>query len=463
MIDSVSLVVHCKFLHFRFELKYYIFRRACEKEICMANTDMKNSLKRQMLKTTLVPLTLMTIAIVAISASIVQKSITDQIKAELIHDAELVGFIFDEFYEGEFHIEEGEGENDYEIYKGEQLLNGKDTLMSKLSRIQNIDVSIFYNDTRLLTTLVDENGNNAVGTKAATVVKKDVIEGGQPAFYDNVIVHDTKSFAYYKPFFDENNKVIGMIAVCRSGADVQRQVFHYVLPVVGVCIVVALFFGFIMVKFNGKLAEKIHNMDRYMNKLANGEFDSEMPRELMATDDEIKSLATDGKKMAKALKMLVEFDALTELNNRRSADKKLEEIRIKAVEMGMKYCVCIGDIDFFKKVNDTYGHEMGDVILKSVADKLKKGMTGKGFVARWGGEEFLLIFENRELDIANRELSMILDDVRTIYIPKTDKQVTMSFGITALVPGESTDESLNRADTNLYAAKESGRNQIICK
>ena len=167
--------------------------------------------------------------------------------------------------------------------------------------------------------------------------------------------------------------------------------------------------------------------------------------------------------MAGSLKKLVEYDALTELNNRRSADKKLEEIRVKAVEMGNKYCVCISDIDFFKKVNDTYGHEMGDVILKSVADKLKAGMVGKGFSARWGGEEFLLIFENRELDIARRELSMIMDEVRTIYIPDTDRQITMSFGLTALVPGETTDETLKRADDNLYEAKETGRNQIICK
>ena len=427
----------------------------------MAKVEMKNSLKKQMLKMTLVPLTLMTIAIVAISASIVQKSIIDQIKSELIHDAELVEFVFDEFYEGEFHIEQGDSEENYEIYKGEQLLNGDDTLMYKLSRIQNIDVSIFYNDVHILTTLVDSNGNTAIGTQAATIVKKDVIENGQSSFYDNVTVHDEKSFAYYKPIIDENQKVIGMIAVCRSGADVKKQVFHYVLPVVGVCILIAVFFGFIMVRFNGKLANRISKMDRYMNKLSNGDFDSEMPRELMIVDDEIKSLASDGKKMARALKNLVEYDALTELNNRRSADKKLAEIRVKAVELGMKYCVCIADIDFFKKVNDTYGHEMGDLVLKMVAEKLKKGMIGKGFAARWGGEEFLLIFENRELDIAHRELSMIMDEVRTIWVPDSDRQITMSFGLTAMAPGESNDETLNRADENLYRAKETGRNQII--
>ena len=428
----------------------------------MKDKVFKNSLKSQMLKMTLVPLTLMTIVIAAVSATILQTAITKQIESELIHDADLLESVFDEFYEGEFHIEEDEDGN-LELYKGEQKLNGKDTLMAKMSEKLNIDVSIFYKDTRILTTLVDEKGNSAVGTKAAAVVNNDVIKEGSSAFYDNVLVYNTKSFAYYKPIIMKGEDTVGMIAVCRSGEDVKWQVINYVFPVIMVCVVVAIFFGFIMVRFNRKLADRIFKMDRYMNRLANGEFDYEMPRELMKEDDEIKSLATDGKRMARSIKTLVEYDALTELNNRRSADKKLSDIRIKAVEMGMKYCVCIGDIDFFKKVNDTYGHEMGDVVLKSVADKLKKGMTGKGFVARWGGEEFLLIFENRELDIATRELSMILDDIRTIYVPDTDRQITMSFGLTALVPGETTDDSLNRADTNLYEAKESGRNQIISK
>lgn len=423
---------------------------------------MKNSLKRQLLKMTLIPLTLMTIAIVAISVSIVKKSITDQIKEDLIHDAELVGFVFDEFYVGDYHIEETE-DGQIDIYKGEQRLNGENTLMANLSRMLNIEVSIFYNDTRILTTLKDKEGNSAMGTKAATVVKNDVLETGESAFYDNVVVYNTKSFAFYKPIIGEDGSVIGMIAVCRSGEDVQNSVFRYVLPIVGVCILVAIFFGFIMVSGGAKLAKKISKMDRYMNSLANGDFDAEMPRELMGEDDEIKSLANDGKKMARSIKTLVEFDALTELNNRRSADKKLEEVRVRIVEMGMKYCVCIGDIDFFKKVNDTFGHEMGDYVLKAVAEKLKKGMVGKGFVARWGGEEFLLIFDNRELDIAKRELSMILDEVRTVYVPDSDRQITMSFGLTAMIPGETTDEALKRADDNLYEAKETGRNQIISK
>lgn len=429
----------------------------------MAKKEFGNSLKSQMLKMTLIPLVLLTIAITVTSATIVRKSITNQIEEELINDANLLEFVFDEFYVGDYRIEEGEDGDSIAIYKGDKRLDDEDTLISKLSEQLDIDVSIFIEDTRILTTLQDDEGNSALGTKSAAVVKNDVLEGGESIFYDNVVVYDERSFAYYKPLVDDHSNIIGMIAVCRSSEDVQREVIKYLLPIILICLFVAILFGVIVLRFNRKLADRIYKMDKYMNRIANGEFDSDMPRELMIEDDEIKSLAYDGRRMAKSLKNLVENDALTGLNNRRSADKRLAEVRLRMVEMGVKYCVCIADIDFFKKVNDTYGHEMGDEVLKMVSESLQKGMKGKGFVARWGGEEFLLIFENRDIDIARRELELIMADIRTIIIPNTQKYVTMSFGLTAMIPGETTDESLNRADANLYEAKESGRNQIICK
>lgn len=429
----------------------------------MAKKEFGNSLKSQMLKMTLIPLVLLTIAITVTSATIVRKSITNQIEEELINDANLLEFVFDEFYVGDYRIEESEDGDSIAIYKGDKRLDDEDTLISKLSEQLDIDVSIFIEDTRILTTLQDDEGNSALGTKSAAVVKNDVLEGGESIFYDNVVVYDERSFAYYKPLVDDHSNIIGMIAVCRSSEDVQREVIKYLLPIILICLFVAILFGVIVLRFNRKLADRIYKMDKYMNRIANGEFDSDMPRELMIEDDEIKSLAYDGRRMAKSLKNLVENDALTGLNNRRSADKRLAEVRLRMVEMGVKYCVCIADIDFFKKVNDTYGHEMGDEVLKMVSESLQKGMKGKGFVARWGGEEFLLIFENRDIDIARRELELIMADIRTIIIPNTQKYVTMSFGLTAMIPGETTDESLNRADANLYEAKESGRNQIICK
>ncbi len=429
----------------------------------MTDKKLKNSLEKQMLKITLIPLIVMTIIIVSVSVSGLYKVTLDKTQEEFVRDTNLALYIYDEVYKGDYWAEDADGDGEYEMYKGEQRINGEYTMIDDLASKLDIDITIFYKDARLLTTLKDSNGNRATGTNASPVVKNEVLEAGQSAFYPNVLVYNQKSYAYYAPLVNEDGSIYGMIAVCRSQQSVKEEMFLYITPIILTCILTALVIGFIMVYFHRKLAARMSRMNKYINTLANGDFDVEMPRELTKEDDEIKLLANDGRRMAASIKSLVEFDALTKLNNRRSADKKLQEIRVKAVELGIQYCVCISDIDFFKKVNDTYGHEMGDYVLKHVAHKLKVGMNGKGFSARWGGEEFLLIFENRNLDISTRELSMIRDEVRTIFIPNSDRQITMSFGITAMIPGEKIDEVLQRADANLYEAKENGRDRIVNK
>ncbi len=416
-----------------------------------------------MLRITLIPLAIMTTIIVSFSVSGLYTITADKAEEELIRDADLAMYVFDTVYVGEYWAEDANGDGVLEMYKGEQPINGETTLLDELGKKLEIDITIFYNDVRLLTTLKDAEGNRAIGTNASVIVKNDVLEAGQSKFYENVLIYDVKSCAFYRPIKDDKGQISGMVGVSRSKESVKREMFIYTGPVFIVCIVSALFIGFIMAYFHKKLAERISKMNKYIDSLANGEFDVAMPRELTQEDDEIKVLANDGKRMARAIQTLVNYDALTELYNRRYADKKLEEIRVDALERGTKYCVCISDIDFFKKVNDTFNHEMGDYVLKRVADKLKAGMVAKGFAARWGGEEFLLIFENFELEIARRDLEIIMSEVRTIWIPNSNQQITMSFGMTALIPGENIDEFLKRADANLYEAKANGRNQIICK
>ena len=125
----------------------------------------------------------------------------------------------------------------------------------------------------------------------------------------------------------------------------------------------------------------------------------------------------------------------------------------------------IGDIDFFKKVNDTYGHEVGDKVLVAVAKALKNSMTGSGFVARWGGEEFLIVFDETEYDEGLKKLQVCMDNVRKLQIAderlEMPIQVTMTFGITAGGAEDDMDNLLRIADERLYEGKTGGRNRIV--
>ena len=164
-----------------------------------------------------------------------------------------------------------------------------------------------------------------------------------------------------------------------------------------------------------------------------------------------------------SLKKLVEKDPLTNLNNRRSGQIKMDQVRKKAAKYGTKYSVAIGDIDFFKKVNDTYGHDAGDAVLREVARILMDKMAGKGTVIRWGGEEFLFIFEECDMETARDHLWDILQTIRATQVDYDGQIIkfTMSYGVVRGNPARSSDEDIMAADELLYYAKEHGRNRVV--
>ena len=159
---------------------------------------------------------------------------------------------------------------------------------------------------------------------------------------------------------------------------------------------------------------------------------------------------------------MIEQDALTELYNRRSGEKKLRQIFEEAQSSRHSFALAIGDIDFFKKVNDTYGHECGDAVLKNVSALLKQHMWRRGFAARWGGEEFLLVFENVDLAEARKQLYLLMDKIHeldTLYEGQHVK-INMTFGLVC-ESDKDVHTLLKEADEKLYIGKTNGRNQVI--
>ena len=155
-------------------------------------------------------------------------------------------------------------------------------------------------------------------------------------------------------------------------------------------------------------------------------------------------------------------DALTGLYNRRKGREILNAVALNH-EMAANCCVSIADIDFFKKVNDTYGHDAGDEVLKTLARLFEKEMRRKDFVARWGGEEFLFVFINCNGDeayIMLEELRQKVENIK-ILVEEQEISVTMTFGLTEFFMYDGVDETLKAADEKLYRGKEGGRNRII--
>lgn len=154
-------------------------------------------------------------------------------------------------------------------------------------------------------------------------------------------------------------------------------------------------------------------------------------------------------------------DTLTGLFNRRRAMEYLTEMVHQSQNPGFSLCMC--DIDFFKKVNDNYGHDFGDEVLKEVARILREEQKGKNMAARLGGEEFLLVFPECNGDDAYLKVEAIRKKIKETKVERNGKQVgvTMTFGLTEYDFQNGIEATLKEADEKLYIGKEKGRDIII--
>lgn len=154
-------------------------------------------------------------------------------------------------------------------------------------------------------------------------------------------------------------------------------------------------------------------------------------------------------------------DPLSGLANRRSLSERLETEVERANRFGHALCLIMADIDHFKRINDIQGHQTGDDAIRLVAEKLREGVRRIDLAARFGGEEFVLILPECNLDdgivLAERLRTQIAEG-STNVVPSG---FTSSFGVTVWNPGEDPDSLLRRVDEALYKAKQTGRNRVV--
>lgn len=176
------------------------------------------------------------------------------------------------------------------------------------------------------------------------------------------------------------------------------------------------------------------------------------------------SLAIANLKLQRVLKEQSIKDPLTKLFNRRYLEETLARECARAARNKLPMCVLIMDIDHFKKVNDTYGHDAGDAVLVSFAQLLTKKSRKEDIACRLGGEEFVLVFPSAGLELARTRAEEICAATREMKVKFQNAiiPITVSIGI-SLFPdhGEGTEELLQKADICLYKAKQSGRDRVI--
>ncbi|MEK8131045.1 diguanylate cyclase [Paenibacillus filicis] len=159
---------------------------------------------------------------------------------------------------------------------------------------------------------------------------------------------------------------------------------------------------------------------------------------------------------------LSKIDALTDVYNHKTFHEYLEKL-IEQNELNeLSLQLAILDIDNFKRINDTYGHWVGDIVLMRVASIIKETVTPHDFVARYGGEEFAVIFTEKTLDEAHRLSELIRQRLFVTMHPELNsKSVTISIGLQEYAKGKGKEALFKGADASLYAAKRTGKNKTV--
>lgn len=164
----------------------------------------------------------------------------------------------------------------------------------------------------------------------------------------------------------------------------------------------------------------------------------------------------------KAFQELSRIDPLTHLLNRRSIHEHLLKYETPIQEALQPFCIILMDIDHFKNINDTYGHIVGDEVLTKVADVLKEHTRPEDLVGRFGGEEFIILTNTQDHDLAYQIAERCRKAIMQLELYSNQKavHVTASFGIASWTPNTTIHQALHQADTAMYKAKSSGRNLV---
>lgn len=201
-------------------------------------------------------------------------------------------------------------------------------------------------------------------------------------------------------------------------------------------------------------------------RLKEAQRDTEYQKELgqlQAKLHQSEQSAEEIKNLLNHQKYKINHDRLTGLPNRESYDEYIMEAFKLWKEQGKQFTLAVGDIDHFKQINDTFGHLAGDKVLKKIASIFNSSIRDNDYIARFGGEEFVLIFteinSQGAFDIVEK-LRRSIEECQFVY-RDSDVDVTVSFGLTTILESDDIESLFMRADNALYKAKNVGRNRSI--
>jgi methyl-accepting chemotaxis protein len=378
-----------------------------------------------------------------------------------------------------------------------------DSAVNELKEHLESEVTIFLGDIRIATTIT-RNGQSIAGTPLNPEIAKVVIQEKRE-YSGNAKIIGEKYKTFYMPLLNSKNEVFAVffsgIPEAETLAVFNRSIRNGILLGLGGLAVSIILMFFII----SSISEPIIRLSGEMDRIARGNLNINID---VKSDDEIGLLAEsfqrvsdtihtlldeinmmiaeheignteysvnaaqfqgDFQSLARSILKFASFglkDQLTGIANRRSFDNRLNWEWKKAVSDSIPISILIMDMDNFKKYNDIFGHQQSDVALQTVVKTIKQSVRPLDFLARWDGDEIMLLLPSTDSNDAATIAEKIRKDIEKALVPSAELagvKVTVSIGVNTQTPtpGKSADRFISLADTALYKAKETGRNKVV--
>ncbi|MDR2697612.1 MAG: diguanylate cyclase, partial [Holophagales bacterium] len=372
-----------------------------------------------------------------------------------------------------------------------------------IKNILKAEINIWFNDTNIVTTLMHE-GSRATGLTLDPLVNKIVMQDGKE-FNGEVTVLGRGRRFFCMPFHDPAGEVFAAINIGNPLEELRQASNSLVASIFFISFVGLVIAAMLMYFLISMIIKSIIMLAKNMEEVAQGNLDVEIGVE---SKDEIGILATSIKRVITVIqKLMVDInimihehakgnsdynleteelqgdykklannileladegmkDRLTKLPNRLTFDNRLKLEWDRAMRERKLLSALMMDLDKFKTYNDTFGHQQGDVALKTAAEVFKRSVRKNDFVARWGGEEFIALLPSTDSVGAMAVAENIRAAIENMLVPCSDQRaskITVSIGVNTQMPTHlsSPDYLLSKADEALYKAKQSGRNRAV--
>jgi diguanylate cyclase (GGDEF)-like protein len=190
---------------------------------------------------------------------------------------------------------------------------------------------------------------------------------------------------------------------------------------------------------------------------------TEQRKQLKLAVVDLKKAREEREIMMIKLKKAASTDDLTGLMNRRAINQELQHEFKRIKRYKSELTLLLADVDHFKQINDTFGHDCGDIVLKKISLVLQESIRDTDFAARWGGEEFLIVLPDTKLSSGKVLAERLLNNIAKVTMDYQDQPIsfTISVGLLQASNEQSIEDAIKIADTYLYSAKKQGRNCIV--